>query len=74
MNVSPVTERIGAVVEGVDLAGADSAEITPQIKQALAKHLVLYFPSQSLDRFQLRDDDLFGELNWNLLFNDRLSQ
>lgn len=54
MKISPVTERIGAIVEGVNLATA-SAETLQQIEQTLAQHLVLYFPAQSLDRFQLRD-------------------
>ena len=47
-----MTEAIGAVIAGVDLNSL-SDERFAEIKQALNRHLVLYFPDQNLDRFQL---------------------
>ncbi len=52
LNISPVTENIGSVVEGIDLNSLSDADFE-QIETTLAERLVLYFPDQSLDRFQL---------------------
>ncbi|MEM7346653.1 MAG: TauD/TfdA family dioxygenase [Chloroflexota bacterium] len=52
LNVSPVTEVIGAMVEGVDLNNLSDDAFT-QIVAALDQHLVIYLPDQALDRFQL---------------------
>ena len=50
-SITPVTGALGAIVEGLDLSDIDAA-ITP-LREALDRHLVVYVPDQSLDRFQL---------------------
>ena len=52
LKMTSVTGALGAVVEGIDLAAADSDALA-ELKAALDRHLVLYLPDQSLDRFQL---------------------
>ncbi len=52
MNVSPITEKIGAIVNDVDFSQLSDQQ-KQEVETTLAKHLVLYFPNQSLDRFQL---------------------
>lgn len=54
MRISPLTKVVGAVVDGVDLRQMSDA-LFHEVEAALAKHLVLYFPDQSFDRFQLRE-------------------
>ena len=52
MKISPVTGALGATVDGVDLSALDDAGFAA-VETALAAHLALYFPDQSLDRHQL---------------------
>lgn len=58
-----LTPAIGAIVEGVDLAGPlDDADIA-EIRRALDEHLVLFFEDQSLTPVAQRDFAArFGEL------------
>ena len=46
--LTPVTARIGAVVEGPDLREPISDELRQRIRSALNEHLVLFFRGQSL--------------------------
>ena len=46
--VRPLTPRIGAVVQGVDLASHLSAEEVSQIRAAIVGHRVAFFPGQHL--------------------------
>lgn len=54
MEVKRLTGVLGAVVEGVNLREASDG-VLRAIEQVFARYLVLYFPEQSFDRFQLRE-------------------
>jgi alpha-ketoglutarate-dependent taurine dioxygenase len=49
INVTPVTARIGANIEGISLAKPLSNHQVEELHQALADHLVLFFRNQPLD-------------------------
>ena len=49
INVSPVTPRIGAEVDGLTLAKPLSNRQVDELHQALAEHQVLFFRDQPLD-------------------------
>jgi taurine dioxygenase len=62
--VSPVTPRIGADVEGVELAKPLSNRQVEELHQALAEHQVLFFRNQTLDvEAHKRVGRYFGELH-----------
>jgi taurine dioxygenase len=48
LQLRPVTPVIGAEVERVDLSQPLAPEVVAGIRQALARHLVLFFPDQEL--------------------------
>ena len=52
MHISPVSGALGAIIKDVNLADANH-QLLDQIKSQLDEQLVLYFPDQQLDRFQL---------------------
>ncbi|MEM7424605.1 MAG: TauD/TfdA family dioxygenase [Pseudomonadota bacterium] len=52
LELEPVTGALGAIARGVDLGSADES-MAADLRSALGRHLVLYFPDQELDRFQL---------------------
>jgi taurine dioxygenase len=49
INVTPVTPRIGAEVEGITLSTPLSNRQVDELHQALAEHQVLFFRDQPLD-------------------------
>jgi len=49
INVTPVTPRIGAEVDGLTLAKPLSNRQVEELHQALAEHQVLFFRDQALD-------------------------
>ena len=49
IEVTPVTTRIGAQVDGVDLTRPITDEQRDEIRAALVRHLVLFFRDQDLD-------------------------
>ena len=49
INVTPVTPRIGAEVEGITLSTPLSNREVDELHQALAEHQVLFFRDQPLD-------------------------
>src|SRR5262249_27072201 len=49
INVTPVTPRIGAEVDGLTLAKPLSNRQAEELHQALAEHQVLFFRDQPLD-------------------------
>ena len=60
--VTPTGGRLGAEVEGFDLSRDLTADQVEQLRSALAEHLVLVFPGQSLDdESQLRFALNFGD-------------
>jgi len=60
--VEPLTPRIGALVDGADLAALDAHQVE-EIRRAFARHLVLVFRDQHLTREQHKAfGRLFGEL------------
>jgi taurine dioxygenase len=62
--VSPVTPRIGAMVEGVTLANPLSNRQVEELHQALAEHQVLFFRDQPMDEeAHKRVGRYFGELH-----------
>ncbi len=64
-----LTPTIGAVVEGVDLAGNLSDEEIAQIRAALLKHKVIFFEDQHITPLQQRDFAArFGELHTHPLY------
>src|SRR5260370_16720389 len=64
INVTPVTPRIGATVEGVALAKPLSNRQVEELHQALAEHQVLFFRDQPLDvDAHKRFGRYFGELH-----------
>jgi len=54
LKLHPLSPALGAVVEGVQLAGADDATMV-QIQRALDENLVLFFEDQELSIEQQRD-------------------
>lgn len=54
MEILPLTKTLGATVNGINLHQL-SDDTFHEIEIALSRHLVLYFPNQSFDRFELRD-------------------
>lgn len=63
LEVTPVTPRLGAMVDGVDLREPLSAELTASIRAAWLDHQVLFFRDQDLTLDQHRDfARAFGEL------------
>ena len=54
MEILPLTKTLGAVVNGINLRSL-SDDAFHEVEMALARHLVLYFPNQSFDRFELRE-------------------
>ena len=64
INVTPVTPRIGADVEGIMLAKPLSNRQVEELHQALAEHQVLFFRNQPLDPdSHKRLGRYFGELH-----------
>ena len=64
-----LTPTIGAVVEGVDLAGSLDDEIIAQIRTALLKHRVIFFVDQHITPLQQRDFAArFGALHTHPLY------
>jgi taurine dioxygenase len=64
ITVTPVTPRIGAEVEGIDLAQPLSEQTVDELQQALLEHLVLFFRQQELDFEQhKRFGSYFGDLH-----------
>src|SRR5438093_13780882 len=64
INVTPVTPRIGADVEGLTLSKPLSNRQVEELHQALAEHQVLFFRSQPLDvEAHNRFGRYFGELH-----------
>lgn len=55
LKTTPLTPAIGAVVEGIDLAGPLEEEAIGEIGAALDERLVLFFQDQSLTPVQQRD-------------------
>ena len=55
LTLRPLAPSLGAVVEGVDLAGEDPTSIKGSIESALDEHLVLFFENQRLTPRQQRD-------------------
>jgi alpha-ketoglutarate-dependent sulfate ester dioxygenase len=63
LSVRKLTSRIGAVIEGVDLAAAPSGETSAALRGALNEHKVLVFDGVELDDAgQQRVASWFGEL------------
>jgi taurine dioxygenase len=64
-----LTPTIGAVVEGIDLAGSLDDEIIAQIRAALLKHRVIFFVDQHITPLQQRDFAArFGALHTHPLY------
>lgn len=64
ISVTPVTPRIGAEIEGAELARPLSNRQVEELHQALADHLVLFFRDQPMDvDAQKRLGRYFGELH-----------
>jgi len=49
MDVEPIAGSLGAVVSGIDLSADLEQESIRALRQALARHLVIFLPQQSLD-------------------------
>jgi taurine dioxygenase len=47
IDVTPMTPRIGAVIEGVTLANPLSNRQVDELHQALAEHQVIFFPAST---------------------------
>ncbi len=61
-SLTPISDALGAEIEGVDLSAPLSAELAAEIRAALLEHLVLLFRGQQLDPDQLlRCARAFGE-------------
>jgi taurine dioxygenase len=59
--VEPVAGALGASVRGIDLSQASASEELNGLRQALADHLVIFLPDQTLDLDDLeRVTDLLG--------------
>jgi taurine dioxygenase len=68
-NVTSLTPTIGAVVDGVDLAGPLDAEVIAEIRKALLAHKVIFFEDQHITPTQQRDFAArFGELHTHPLY------
>jgi alpha-ketoglutarate-dependent taurine dioxygenase len=52
--VEPLTPAIGAVVRGVDLGGALSADDVEEISRALDDRLVLFFVTSGIERMKVQ--------------------
>src|SRR5215813_10524649 len=64
IKVTPVTPRIGAMVEGIALADPLSNREVEELHQALAEHQVLFFRDQPMDvEAHKRLGRYFGELH-----------
>lgn len=64
ISVSPLTERIGAVVEGVDARQPLDDDQQAELRDAIARHCVLFLRDQELTaRQQLQFASYFGEVN-----------
>jgi taurine dioxygenase len=64
IEVEPLTVRIGAVVSGVDLREPMSDEVEAEMKEAIARHCVLFFRGQDLTGpQQLAFASRFGQVN-----------
>ncbi len=62
IKIDPITPKLGAEVEGVDLADMSDA-VFAEVRQAFQQHLVLVFRDQHLNRDQHKAfGRLFGEL------------
>ncbi|CAA0080878.1 Alpha-ketoglutarate-dependent taurine dioxygenase [Halioglobus japonicus] len=62
--VKPITACIGAEVEGIDLTRELSQDEVNLVKEALLKHLVLFFHDQNIDQDQhIAFARYFGELS-----------
>ena len=63
VSVHPLTGRIGAEIDGVDLRRPISADLADALRDALARRLVLFFRDQHLDiPAQKRLTEVFGPL------------
>ncbi|HEY1656309.1 MAG TPA: TauD/TfdA family dioxygenase [Candidatus Tumulicola sp.] len=63
METYPLTPTMGAIVEGVDLASPLTDHDVEEIRNALSRHLVLFFEEQNLTPTQQRDVAArFGQL------------
>jgi len=49
MDVEPIAGSLGAVVSGIDVSSDLEQESIQALRQALARHLVIFLPRQSLD-------------------------
>ena len=64
IKVKPVTARIGAEIEGVDLTRALNAQAFREVHHALKEHCVIFFRDQMLDHESHKSfGRLFGELH-----------
>jgi taurine dioxygenase len=55
LHAQPLTPAIGAIVEGIDLSRSLADDDVAAIRGALDRHLVLFFPKQSLTPVAQRD-------------------
>lgn len=55
IELKPLTPKIGATVDGIDLREALSDAAVADVRSALDRHLVLFFPDQELSPVQQRD-------------------
>jgi taurine dioxygenase len=61
LTVQPVAGALGAVLRGIDLAGAQDSDALEGVRRALAAHLVVFLPDQQLSLDDLeRLTDLLG--------------
>jgi taurine dioxygenase len=61
LEVEPIAGALGAIVRGLDLRAAGTAEDVEPLLQSLARHLVVFLPDQELDLDDLeRVTDLLG--------------
>src|SRR5262249_58408060 len=64
INVTPVTPRIGANIEGITLARPLTNRQVDELHQALAEHQVLFFRNQPMDvEAHKRFGRYFGQLH-----------
>jgi taurine dioxygenase len=64
ITIAPVAGLVGAEIGGVDLSHPPTPDIAETLRQALARHLVLFFRDQHLDfAGQKRVTEIFGPLS-----------
>jgi alpha-ketoglutarate-dependent taurine dioxygenase len=63
LDIRPVTPVIGAEIHGLDLSAPLDPDVVAEVRSALTKHLVLFFPGQDLSPEQHADfGRQFGEV------------